>query len=97
MHGNRVPGAAYLRVGGLVPAALGRLHAVKGGERNHVVIGEAQGGLHAYVVEPLRVEELVGREAQVLAGDGEAHEHRDAQKADGRDGQEAAEAAAHGP
>ena len=95
MDGDGVALARDLRVGGLAPASLGRRHAVEPAERGHVVIGEPERGLNAHVVEALRVEELVGREAQVLAGDGEADEHRGAQHADGRDGQEAPEAAAN--
>ena len=95
-HDDGLAGVVHLGVGRLLPATLGGAHPIEGAKCVHVVVGEAQGRLHAHVVEALGVEVLVGREAQVLAGDGEAHEHRGAQHADGRDRDEAAQTVADG-
>ena len=79
---NGCMGPVDCGVGSFAPAALDLLDAAKRSESVDVVIREAKRGLHAHVIEPLLVKELVCGEAKVPARDREADEHRDAEYAD---------------
>ena len=79
----------------LAPAALRHGDALDICQRLHILVGQAEGRLHADIKEMLRVKVLVGRAAQVLARGAQAHEHRGAEHADDRERHKALERAAH--